>query len=170
MLLKYDRKMTVCWHSKRSLISIDRMELGYHRSPQLPYSVFWSLAPDHHAVHELAPIHEINLGFQNFIGSLLVGNSLTEESMDCWNWPISSRKSDWLIILVDSEKDGVLQSGIRDRSRPQRLLQRLFCRRSLPMRLSRMVCDGELRGWLELLLLCWLREKGEMGYWSWWSV
>ena len=28
---------------------------------------------DRHAVRELAPIHGINLGFQNFIGFLLLG-------------------------------------------------------------------------------------------------
>jgi len=33
-----------------------------------------SSSPDHHAIRELAPIHGINLGFQNFIGLLLVGN------------------------------------------------------------------------------------------------
>jgi len=31
---------------------------------------------DHHAIRELSPILGINLGFQNFIGFLLVGNSL----------------------------------------------------------------------------------------------
>jgi hypothetical protein len=33
---------------------------------------------DHHAVLELVPIRGINLGFQNFVGFLRVGNSLRE--------------------------------------------------------------------------------------------
>jgi hypothetical protein len=55
------------------------------------------LSTDRHAFRELAPIHGINLGFQNCIGFLLVGNSRREASTmlpknpaDCWNWPISS--------------------------------------------------------------------------------
>ena len=54
-------------------------------------------SPYRHAIRELAPIHGINLGFQNFVGFLLVGNSLREPRLlllknraDCWNWSIDS--------------------------------------------------------------------------------
>jgi hypothetical protein len=37
---------------------------------------------DDHAARELAPIHGINLGFESFIGFLLVENSLREPAQE----------------------------------------------------------------------------------------
>ena len=119
------------WSSQsRKTLSRQRRGVGCGSMKMCPrtrnniHRPFSNVATPHHngggaislplTTRELAPIHGINLGFQNFIGFLLVGDSLREPRRIRRIAEIGQSACERAIILVDSEKDGVIQSGIRD--------------------------------------------------------